>query len=57
MTIKTILDNLFGRVMKNGKRVPGTCILAFGTRIFFEDYLLPDDIIINIPNRVEATRK
>lgn len=46
MTIKTILDNLFGRVIKNGKRVPGTCILAFGTRIFFEDYLLPDDIII-----------
>lgn len=46
MTIKTILDNLFGRVMKNGKRIPGTCILAFGTRIFFEDYLLPDDIII-----------
>ena len=46
MTIKTIMDNLFGRVMKNGKRIPGTCILAFGTRIFFEDYLLPDDIII-----------
>lgn len=46
MTIKTILDNLFGRVMKNGKRIPGTRILAFGTRIFFEDYLLPDDIII-----------
>ena len=46
MSIKTILENLFGRVMKNGKRIPGTCILAFGTRIFFEDYLLPDDIII-----------
>lgn len=46
MTIKTIMDNLFGRVMKKGKRIPGTRILAFGTRIFFEDYLLPDDIII-----------
>lgn len=46
MSIKKILDNLFGRVVKNGKRIPGTCILAFGTRIFFEDYLLPDDIII-----------
>lgn len=46
MSIKTILENLFGRVMKNGKRIPGSRVMVFGTRIFFEDYLLPEDIII-----------
>ena len=47
MDVKTaIMDNLFGRVMKDGKRIPGTRVLVFGTRIFFDDYLLPDDTII-----------
>ena len=46
MTYRTILENLFGRVLKNGKRIPGSRALVFGTRIFCEDFLLPDDIII-----------
>ena len=46
MTYRTILENLFGRVMKNGKRIPGSRALVFGTRIFCGDFLLPDDIII-----------
>ena len=46
MNIKTILNPLFGKVMKDGKRIPDTRIMVFGTRIFFEDYLLPDDTIV-----------
>ena len=46
MNIKTILNHLFGKVMKDGKRIPNTRIMVFGTRIFFEDYLLPDDTIV-----------
>ena len=46
MSIKTILENLFGRVMKNGKRIPGSRVMVFGTRIFFDEFLLPEDIII-----------
>ena len=46
MNIKTILEHLFGLVMKDGKRIPDTRIMVFGTRIFFEDYLLPDDTIV-----------
>lgn len=46
MTYRTILENLFRRVMKNGKRISDTRALVFGTRIFCDDFLLPDDIII-----------
>ena len=46
MNIKTILNPLFGKVMKDGKRIPDIRIMVFGTRIFFEDYLLPDDTIV-----------
>ena len=46
MNIKAILNHLFGKVMKDGKRIPDTRIMVFGTRIFFEDYLLPDDTIV-----------
>ena len=43
---KTILDNLFGSIMCDGKRIPGSRALVFGNRIFFEQYLLPDNDII-----------
>ena len=46
MNIKTILDNLFGSVMCDGKRIPGSRVLVFGTRIFLENYLTPNDTII-----------
>ena len=46
MNIKTILDNLFGSVMCAGKRIPGSRVLVFGTRIFLENYLTPNDTII-----------
>ena len=46
MNIKTILDNLFGSIVCDGKRIPGSRALVFGNRIFFEQYLLSDNDII-----------
>lgn len=46
MNIKTILNNLFGSVMRDGKRIPDSRVLVLGTRIFLENYLTQNDIII-----------
>ena len=44
MNIKTILNPLFGKVMKDGKRIPDTRIMVFGTRIFFFSITNENDV-------------